>query len=254
MKIKEVEVSKKAVFIWLVVCVLAFLVYDSKANYVDWRTANRSSSGQALDPSKVKEAVVQVYVARTYNWRGYFAVHPWVAVKKKNEDFYTTYQVAGFYLRRNGTSVLAQKDVPDRYWFGKYPILLQTLVGEEAEKAIPEIEKAVKSYPYANMYELWPGPNSNTFVSYILRNVPELTVELPPHALGKDFLGYTTFFAKSESGTGYQFSILGLFGITIGLAEGIEINIMSLVFGVDIIRPALKLPFIGRVGMKDKPL
>ncbi|MDR1694424.1 MAG: DUF3750 domain-containing protein [Lactobacillaceae bacterium] len=254
MKIKNIKITKTAIFLWIVAITTAFLVYDSRFNSVDWRTANRETSNQAPDPKVEKGAVVQVYYARTYNWRGYFAVHPWIAVKKKNEDFYTTYQVAGFYLRRTGSSVLAQKDIPDRYWFGKYPTLMQTLTGEEAEKAIPEIEKAVKSYPYGNIYELWPGPNSNTFISYIIRNVPELTVELPPNALGKDFLGYTKYFAKSESGRGYQFSIMGMFGVTIGPAEGIEINIASLVFGVDFLSPAVKLPFIGRAGMKDKPL
>lgn len=254
MYIEKIKIDKKAVFAFAIIFLFAFLVYDTKVNYVDWRTADRSSSNQAPDAKKEKGAVVQLYVARTYNWRGYFAVHPWLAVKKKNENFYKTYQVAGFYLRRTGSSVLIQKDIPDRYWYGKRPELLQTLTGEEAEKAIPEIEKAATSYPYSNMYELWPGPNSNTFISHIIRNVPQLTVELPPHALGKDFLGYTTYFAKSESGKGFQISLWGILGLVIGVAEGIEVNISSMVFGIDFLSPAIKLPFIGRLGLQDKPL
>lgn len=254
MNFKKIKLTKMAVFIWVIVFLLAFMVYDSMVNYVNWSTANKSSSGLAPLASEEKNAVVQVYIARAYNWRGYFSVHPWISIKKKNEDFYTTYQVTGFYLRRTGNSVLIQKDIPDRYWFGRKPALLQTLIGDEAERAIPKIEKAVVSYPYKDIYEIWPGPNSNTFISHIIRNVPELTVELPPNALGKDFLGYTTYFAKSETGTGFQFSILGMFGVIIGLANGIEINIASMVFGVDFLMPALKLPFIGRVGFSDMPL
>lgn len=251
---KKIKISKKGIIIWSVFFVVtAFIIYDAKFNYVDWRTANRESAGIAPDPTIEKEAIVQVYVARTYNWRGYFAVHPWVAVKKKDAEYYYTYQVMGWYLRSTGSSVVAKKDIPDRYWYGRRPELLQTLKGEEAEKAIPKIEAAVKSYPYSNMYELFPGPNSNTFVSHIIRNVPELTVELPANALGKDFLGYTTYFAKSETGTGVQFSIVGMFGVILGLADGIEINVAGLVFGVDLLRPALKLPIVGRIGMKDKP-
>ena len=35
------------------------------------------------------------------------------------------------------------------------------------------------------------------------------------------------------------------------IKEGIEVNLLGLVFGVDVLRPALKLPFFGRIGMKD---
>ena len=44
-------------------------------------------------------------------------------------------------------------------------------------------------YPYADSYRVWPGPNSNTFTAFVLREVPELRVDLPPTAIGKDYLG-----------------------------------------------------------------
>lgn len=73
------------IFLAALAVITAYVVYDAKYNYVNWRTANRSSAGIAPSPLKEKEAVVQVYAARTYNWRGYFAVHPWIAVKKKTK-------------------------------------------------------------------------------------------------------------------------------------------------------------------------
>ena len=238
--------------IWTIVIILcSFVIYDSTFNYVHWQKANRDSAGIAPQPETEKEAIVQVYAARTYNWRGYFAVHPWVSVKKKNEDFYTVYQVMGWQLRRTGSSVSAQKDIPDRYWYGSKPQLLQTLTGKEAEEAIPQIEQAVIDYPYADRYELWPGPNSNTFVTHIIRNVPALTVELPATAIGKDFIGYNDFVAPTASGTGKQFSLLGLLSLSIGLKEGIEIGFLGLSLGIDWYPPALKLPIIGRIGFKD---
>lgn len=246
------KLTRREKIMLIPIALFLFALYDATFNYVDWATARRSSAGLAPKPEEEKEAVVQVYAARTYNWRGYFAVHPWIAIKPKNADRYTVYQVTGWNLWRQGTSVSARPDVPDRYWYGRRPQLLQTLTGESAEKAIPQIEQAAADYPYADRYQLWPGPNSNTFIAYILRRVPELTVELPPHAIGKDFLGYTGFFAPSETGSGFQISFWGVLGLTVGWKDGIELNILSLNFGIDFYPPALKLPLIGRVGFADR--
>ena len=244
------RLKRKDIFWLIIIGLCLFIAYDAHFNYVDWRTADRSSTHMAPEP-QIDEAIVQVYTARTYNWRGYFAVHPWVAVKKKNEHFYTVYQVTGWDLLMNKKSVSIKKDIPDRMWYGRKPHILQTLRGETAENAIPKIEKAVESYPYADEYRLWPGPNSNTFVAHIIRNVPELTVELPSTAIGKDFLGYKVFHAKSPSGSGYQVSILGTVSLIVGLREGFELGVLGLSFGVDFYPPALKLPIIGRLGFKD---
>ena len=84
--------------------------------------------------------------------------------------------------------------------------------------------------------------------------MPELTVELPPHAIGRDWLYDGRIFALSESKSGWQFSLYGLLGLTVGLGEGVEFNVLGLDFGVDILRPAVKLPFVGRIGMSDRPL
>lgn len=253
MDLKKIVHNRKR--IWQIVLMAAITIWFAAMalSSSDWRTADMSSAGLAPNPKEVKEAVVQVYAARTFNWRGYFAVHTWVAAKEKNAATYKTYQVIGFYLRRNGTAVVIQNDIPDRKWYGAMPEVLQELRGEDAERAIPEIAKAANSYPYSQYYNPWPGPNSNSFVAHIIRHVPELTVELPPNAIGKDWINRGDIFGRSESGTGYQLSLMGLFGITLGKAEGFEINILGLNFGIDILNPALKLPLIGRIGFKDKP-
>ena len=218
----------------------------------DWRTASRESAGLAPDPQQVKEAVVAVYAARTYNWRGYFAVHSWIATKEKNADYYVTYQVIGFYLRRSGSALVIQKDIPDRYWYGEKPELIEEICGPAAERAIVQIKKLAAEYPYKRLYVPWPGPNSNTFVAHIIRNVEELKVELPPLAIGKDWLDNGALFGKTPGGRGWQFSLFGLFGVALGLDEGIEINLLGLSFGIDIMHPALKLPLIGRIGFDNK--
>ncbi len=239
----------------VIACLLTvFAVFDIRSELSaswNWRDAPRDSVGIAPRPDEVKEALVHVYAARTVKWRGWFAVHPWVAVKPANADTWTTYQVIGFYLKRTGSTVVIRDDEPDRYWYGARPELLSELRGEAAERAIPYIKAAAQSYPYAKEYRAWPGPNSNTFVSHIIRNTPGMEVELPPHAIGKDWIEDGDIFGWSESGTGVQLSALGALGLTVGLAEGIEVNLLGLNFGVDVLRPALKLPFVGRVGMRD---
>ena len=39
----------------------------------DYRTANRASAEMAPDPGKTPEAVIQIYAARAFNWRGIFS-------------------------------------------------------------------------------------------------------------------------------------------------------------------------------------
>jgi hypothetical protein len=50
-----------------------------------------------------------------------------------------------------------------------------------------------------------------------------------------------------------QLSLLGLLGVTAGVEEGLELNVLSLTLGVDVKRPALKLPVVGRLGFSRPP-
>ena len=221
----------------------------------DWASASRDSAGLAPLPAEAREAIVHVYAARAFSWRGTFAVHSWIAVKEADADAYEVIDVTGWRVRRGaGRAVRVREEVPDREWFGATPTLLQELRGEEAAAAIPKLRAAVEAYPYPSSYRMFPGPNSNTFVSHVLRRVPELTVELPPHAIGKDWLEGGGVVDTTESGTGGQLNLLGLLGVQLGLAEGVELNLLGLCFGVDLWSPAVKLPFIGRVGFPDRGL
>jgi len=112
-----------------------------------------------------------------------------------------------------------------------------------------QIEKAVESYPYRDVYRTWPGPNSNTFVAHVARSVPDLRLELPPTAIGKDFLPNGDLAGRAPSGTGFQLSLYGVFGVLLALHEGVELNLLGLSFGVDVGAPAIKLPGLGRIGI-----
>jgi hypothetical protein len=213
----------------------------------DWRSASRESVGLAPEPATTREPVVQVYAARTVRWRGYFGVHCWIAVKAQDAREYTIFEVNGWRLRRTGSAVVVGSRPPDARWFGNMPQLVAESRGAEAGHLIPRIEAAVASYPYADTYRVWPGPNSNTFVAHVLRAVPELRADLPATAIGKDYLGLP-FVARTPSGTGAQINLFGVLGVLAGVEEGIELNALGLTFGVDPLDFALKLPLAGRVG------
>jgi hypothetical protein len=143
---------------------------------------------------------------------------------------------------------------PDNYWFGSRPDLLVDLRGDGVDLLIDRVEAAAREYPYPSTYRTWPGPNSNTFTAFVARAVPELRLDLPPTAVGKDFLPDGAPIGLAPSGTGVQLSLLGLAGVLVGWEEGLEVNLLGLTFGLDLNRPALKLPGVGRIGVPNGPV
>ena len=193
--------------------------------------------------------MVQVYAARTVGWRGLLAVHTWIALKQGSAASYTRYEVIGWGVDRGAQAVRINRTGPDNYWFGSRPDLLVDLRGADAGAVIEKIQAAVAAYPYRGSYRTWPGPNSNTFTAFIGREVPELRLKLPSTAIGKDYLVGGAPIGMAPSGTGLQVSLLGLVGVLGAWEEGLEVNVLGLTFGLDLKRPALKLPVVGRIGV-----
>lgn len=154
----------------------------------DWRTASRQSAGIAPDPSTTREAILHVYAARAWGWRGWFAIHTWTASKRSNAKSYTVYEVIGW-RGRHGLPVLRiEQDQPDRYWFGEEPELIADFKGEGVDRMIDMVEKAAREYPWPESYKAFPGPNSNTFTAWVAKQVPELELKLPFRAIGSGYV------------------------------------------------------------------
>jgi hypothetical protein len=115
---------------------------------------------------------------------------------------------------------------------------------------IERIDKAARAYPYGGEYRAWPGPNSNTFTAWIARAVPELEVDLPATAIGKDYLG-SSIVGAAPSGSGVQLSLGGMFGLAVSAVDGLEFNVLGLNFGIS--PNGVKLPIVGRVGSSSGP-
>jgi hypothetical protein len=211
-----------------------------------WRDANWSTTGLLPPAADDPPARVLVFAARAGGWRGIFAVHTWIVVKPANALSYTRYDVMGF-----GQPVRVNLHAPDAYWFGGAPQLVADIRGARAAQAIPAIEAAVKSYQYSDYgsYRVWPGPNSNTFTATVLRAAPELAIAMPPEAVGRDFRADGSFFGTTASRTGFEVNLYGLIGAKLGWVEGVEVDVLGLVAGLDLRHPALKIPCFGRYGI-----
>ena len=80
--------------------------------------------------------------------------------------------------------------------------------------------------------------------------MPELGITLPSNAMGKDFRAYP-YLGLTDSRTGVEASLWGLLGVKLGWVEGVEVNFLGLVAGIDLRHPAVKLPGFGRVGLSN---
>ncbi|MEL0107116.1 MAG: DUF3750 domain-containing protein [Rhodospirillaceae bacterium] len=234
----------------LLVLIAAAIGSWGRVSVADWRTASREPAGIAPDPAITQEAIVQVYGARAYSWRGTFGVHTWIAVKPTGAPAYTVYEVIGWRAYYDEPVLAISERAPDARWFGNVPEVFADLRGDGVDDVIKRIDKIARSYPYVNSYSVWPGPNSNTFTAFVARDIPELKLDLPPTAIGKDYLTNGSVVSKSPSGTGFQFSLFGLLGVLAGVEEGVELNFLGLTFGLDPLDLSLKLPIVGRVGPK----
>ena len=232
----------------LILVPLAISVASHTPPAAPWYAASRAPTGLAPDPTTVREPVIQVYAAPAYGWRGAFAVHTWIVVKREGAASFIRYDVVGWH----GAPFVHENYAPtDGYWFGSRPEILLDRRGEGVEALIDRIEGVVQSYPFVDRYRTWPGPNSNTFTAHVARSVPELRLDLPANAIGKDYVPLSSALVSAPSGTGLQASFLGVLGIMLAAEEGVEINVMGLSLGVDVASPALRLPGLGRVGFAN---
>jgi hypothetical protein len=215
----------------------------------DWRSADRSSTRLLPLAQRMPDAAVRIFSARTVSWRGIIATHSWIVIKDAHAPAYERFDYTAW-----GAPIWKDRFVPDGRWFGSAPELVFAADGTAAASMIPRIRAAIRDYryPHSGDYRLWPGPNSNTFIAALMQAVP-IKASLPATAIGKDFPYDGHFAGWTPSQTGVRINFRGYLGITVGWYEGIELNLLGAVAGIDLRRPALKLPGLGRLGLSPHP-
>ena len=225
---------------------MSVALYAVRMRGVEWRLADRSSAGLLPPAWQHPEAAVRIFSARTVSWRGIVATHSWVVVKEARAGAYQRFDYTAW-----GLPIWVDRFVPDGLWFGARPEVVFAADGEAAGRMIPRLQAAIEAYryPHPGDYRAWPGPNSNTFVAALMSAVPAITATLPPTAIGKDFPYDGRWFGPTPSGTGLRLNLGGYGGVTVGWIEGLEVNLLGAVAGLDLRRPAIKLPALGRLGV-----
>ena len=212
----------------------------------NWRTADWSSSKLLPSAQSVGEARVLLLASRVGRWRGIFAEHMSIVLKPAGATEWTRYDVVGW-----GSPVRRNDYAADAFWYGNKPRIVHEIKGDEATRLIPAIEATIAKYPFGKKgdYVIWPGPNSNTFVAWVVRHTPGFDAELSSVAVGKDYLGPGLAMDRAPSNTGYSFSAAGFVGATVALEEGVELSLLGSTIGIDFNDLAIKLPALGKMSV-----
>lgn len=246
---KPMKHFKRLLLAILIVFILPTLVsaglWVTREHPENWRDARWSSSGLLKAAADDEEAAIYVFSARTGGLKGSVASHAWIVLKPSGGADYVRYDKVGW-----GSPIRRNHRPADAFWYSNQPQIVASVTGAAAEQLIPRVEQAISDYPHsaAGDYQIYPGPNSNTFVAHVLRQVPELDAVLPPDAVGRDYLSDGKLLAIDSDNRDMHLTYQGLFGFAAGARSGFEVHFMGLVAGLDFRRPAIKLPGIGTIG------
>jgi len=212
--------------------------------------------------------VKSVRIPDTMPWYTRLAEHMWVDLRPDPEGSWWRLEVQGSYSGVDVVRITEEEAHDDLRW-GNEAFVLARLEGPRAASASERLLAVARAHPdfgrwvseiddegsgtlrredpSREEYEAWPGPNSNTFVADLVTAVPELGVELHHNAVGKDYArGVRAAATPGGLGVAVDTDYLGL---GVGLREGVELHLVGLTVGATLWPPALKLPFVPRLGV-----
>jgi len=150
----ELMLSKVKRYSQLRIFLISLIAVFFGGSMVSCSSNNEITSGLlAPKPQDYSGGVIQVYSARTWGAKQAVSVHTWFSVKRENDDFYTSYEIIGWRLRRNDTALVVRTTKPDRDWWGHQPKLLLDYRENDVDSLINKIEDAVENYQYKSEYQ-----------------------------------------------------------------------------------------------------
>ncbi len=189
--------------------------------------------------------VKTVRIPSTEPWVSRFAAHTWLDLKNGSEKNWERVEILS---KESGVMIYPITSAEARAearWDNRVEVI-GLVSGDAAEKMIPQLVERARNYPGSAEYVGWPGPNSNTLITYLARETPGLQLQFNHNAVGKDYAPW--FYAgPSVTGTGWQVDTW-LVGIQIGVKDGIQLHFIQLTLGVSLFPPAIDLPILPRIG------
>ena len=125
--------------------------------------------------------------------------------------------------------------------------LVREFRGAKAERLLAVLEQAPDIYPFQHRYYL-VGPNSNSFAAWVLRKA-RVGHDFNTRAIGAH---HPIGAGLSDTRTGVRLDA-SVFGIEIGLLDGIELRLGPVQLGLDLVPPAILTP-VGRLGWPEPHL
>ena len=235
---------KQILLFLLIVFILPALAHAglwiAKPRPSSWSTADWSSANILPKSPPMETSAIYIFSARTGGLKGAFSTHSWIVTKQAGSQNYNRYDVVGW-----GQPVRKNMRAPDGKWYSNQPTIHYQMQGEAAQKLIPIVEDKIANYRWRNYgdYTVWPGPNSNTFVSTILSQLPQLKTSTPATAVGRDF-PTSDEWVSFENGV-LRVTLGGYAGVVVGKGMGLELNFLGLVAGANHSTGEIKIPAFG---------
>lgn len=207
------------------------------------------SACATISPTYVPQADIDIVVVKSVRipdsepWYSRFASHVWIEYRQKGDQNWTRVEANTEPLQEPIHPSVANHNVR----WGRDVELLAVYLLEDAANMIPHIKESALRHSEGFEYRAYPGPNSNTYAARIIADVPNLDVELPHNAIGKD---YTTTISAglTPSRDGLHLDTLPL-GLSLGYQQGLELHLIGLTAGLSLWPPQLKIPFLPRIGL-----
>lgn len=236
--------------VYLAPAALAAMLWTTGDHPGSWSQADWTSARVLPTANADKAAAMYIMAARTGGLKGALSDHSWVVVKDKDALQYERWDKVGW-----GDPIRHNRYPADGHWYSNVPQIVVEKHGAEAEALIPMVRAAIESYPFAMRggYHIFPGPNSNSFTAYVMREVPGIDATLPSVAVGRDYPTDWTFLSIDPDGEEVRLSLWGYAGLVVGLKSGLEVNVLGLVAGFDPWRLAIKIPAFGTFGLLHEP-
>lgn len=240
------KILKASLIIFLVVFVLpsalSAAIWWAGDNPRSWRDADWSSASVLPAANTSAEPAVYVMAARTGGLKGAVSEHSWLVLKDAGAERYERWDVVGW-----GNPVRQNAYDADGRWYSNVPRIVAKVHGDEAAALIPRLREAIGAYRFSSRgdYTIFPGPNSNTFVATVLRDVPSFKVMLPPAAVGRDYPVDGSLASYDRDRSEFRLSLFGYAGLVIGPEAGLEVNLFGLVAGIDPLDLSIKVPAFG---------